>query len=184
MTWTPGKNWTTGEVVNVWKLETYLTGNLLSLRNLNDHACKVHAASSPPFDISAQNADTPVPFRIVDWQVGTGVFSTANPTKFLAPIAGWYEVIPTAVWDFSSGGTRTLGYRLNGQAPYYDLHTGQTNNNSFRITNCGLDIVRMTTADFLEVVVKQNSADDGLDLITGETPDQTRCSWRLIGAAS
>ena len=184
MAWTPGKAWTTGEVLTVWKAQTHWSDAMRSARNLWDHACHVSAASTPPFDIAGSNIYSPIPWRQVDWQIGTGVFSTANPTKFLAPVAGWYELVPTLVWDFSSGGTRTLGYRLNDASPHYDQHALQTNNNSFQLVNNAADIVQMTTADFLEVLAKQNSAEDGVKIVMDSNANNTRCSWRLIGAAS
>lgn len=182
MTWTPGKEWATGEVLNVWKLQTFLTDNLRCLRNLNEHACHVSAASSPLFDIPNSGVWTPVPYRVVDWQVGDEIFSTGSPTKFPAPLAGWYELIPVTVWSSASGGSRSQAYRLNGEFPAYDQHSQHTNNNSFQPIQNAIDIVRMTTADYLEVIVKQDSAEDGVAVRTAA--DNTRCSWRLLGAAS
>lgn len=184
MAWTPGKQWATNEVVTVWKVQTHWTDQMLSVRNLNDHACHLTMASAPPFDISVVKVYNPLPWRQIDWRIGTAIFSTAQPTRLLAPVGGWYELIPTVVWSTASGGTRTLGYRLNDGSPNYDQHAGQTNNNSFHVVNTGIDLVQMTTADFCEVIVQQNSAEEGIGLICTTTPNNTRCSWRLVGAAS
>lgn len=184
MGWTAGKNWTTGETLNVWKLQTYWTDQLLSARNLWDAACHVSMTSAPQFDISESQVFNPIPWRTIDWQIGTGTFSTREPTKFKAPIPGWYELTPTTVWTTASGGTRTQSYRLNGAAPNFDMHSVQTNNIDFRPACVGVALVQVTTADYAEVVVRQNSAQDDEIGLLGNGPEDSRCSWRLIGAAS
>ena len=74
------------------------------------------------FDVNSDERQT-VRWSVVDWIVGTEIWTERDPSHLLAPAAGWYGLDTTIEWDNASGGTRALLYRLNDVPPDFDLRT-------------------------------------------------------------
>lgn len=172
-------DWATGMVLTSWHLQTRLHDRLVSLRSMNDHA--VHLSLADRFDVNV-NERQPIRWSVQDWIVGSEIWDDGSPSHLLAPVAGWYGLDATIEWNNASGGTRALLYRINDVPPDFDLRTDVDVNGLFGTIQSGAALMQMTTADFTEVCVYQNSTDSLT--INGGAADRVRCCWRLVGAAS
>lgn len=178
MAWTQPVTWTTSSGPSAAQLNAQLRDNLLSLRNNNDWL--VHCSKSAGQSITT--AQTAITFNVHDYIVGTtAIHSTASGSKFMAPVAGYYRLIGTAVWNQTSG-YRQLSCRLNGATDSPDtLNVMWEGAAGFPREQFGSINQPMTTADYLEIFGKVYNNTSGT-IISGATG--TRFGWYLLGAST
>lgn len=180
MSWQTPRTWTTGEPVTVWKLNRELRDNVLSLRNLNEHAVSL--------TLNGDDLDLPdgqnlvIPWTDAQWQIGTEIWSSGQGERLLAPVSGWYELRVNAEFRADTGGEKAVGYKRNDSNLIYDLaQLDCISANSNNIS--GLDTVQLQSGQYVVIVVRQHSGAGLDDLVTGNV-DQTRCTWRLLGTST
>lgn len=185
MAWRSPRTWATGDGVWVYTLNTEIRDRMMTLRHLNDAAVHVSLTTAQTIpDSETVN----VHWDTQDWGAsGETLWSRGDSEKFLAPIAGWYELQAVLVWAISPGsglGGRFLRYGFVEQENLnYDMDYRQDpGGGPSSIVLTGSDWVQMTTADILEVRAYQDTGDD-LPLI-GSTGTRCRASWRLLGGAT
>lgn len=164
---------------NTSGLNVQLRDNLISLRNLNDEAVHLSLASDQSIGNAAYAA---VAWSVKDWQVGNStIWTSASGTKLGANVAGYYKLTGSLEWRGNASGYRGAAWALNGTTIYH-LNTRTVTLSSIGPAQPTPAIVQMTTADFVRVMVFQNT---GAALgLRGGNPDRTRCGWRLIAAAT
>lgn len=177
--------WTTGETISgstdpanaSVSLHFQLTRNMLSARNLWDNA--IHLSLEEHTTIP-HNSFTSINWTIADWQAGNSSLWSSARLRPGAP--GLWEVIGSLEWLDDTSGRRAVGLSVNGAtfmhcaAQSATLSAGDGMNMPFG------DILELTTADFVTVNAFQNSGT--VSQLRGGSPDRTRLSWRLYGAAS
>lgn len=176
--WVQPHTWTTGEVLTNWKLNTELRDKLKTLRNQMDHA--VHLSFTD--NISIDDATyTTISWNSADSTVGSEIWSSGDRTQLKAPVNGFYSLAVNVEWDNTSGGERIVSYQRNGVGANYDISYIEDNNGGGTVNLSGGDVIKLTTADYIEIRVFQNWG-DSLAIRAGT--DRTRCRWRLIGEAT
>lgn len=184
MTWALPRTWSTGDQlsgdsVSSGSLNLQLRDKLKSLRGMNDYAIRLYAGTDRTL---GSGAFTTINWDRHDWEAGaTGLHATASASKLTAPVAGIYELTGVFEWHSNASGYRAAAYRENGTSLYHIAAATLLNTNQTQNQPIGT-IVKLTTADYIELQAFQNSGTTG-SLHCG-TIDRTHCVWRLLGAAS
>lgn len=188
MAWQTPHLWTTGQVISgstaaanaSFSLNFQLRDNLLAARNLWDNAIHLSLASSPSI---ANNVNTSVVWDVLNWQVGNStIWASASGARLTVPVAGRWEGLGVADWTLNTSGRRRVFISQNGATNYRcGAIAPWINSGAGTVVPFG-DVLELTTADHVQVVVAQNSG-AALTLRGGRT-DRTRFSWRFLGAAS
>ena len=151
---------------------------LLTLRNLNDCAAKVHRTSAS--QSISNNTRTAVSWQASSSTAGaTPPWVVGSPTRFTAPVAGRYRIICNAKWANNNSGRRGVGWRLNGGGTNYDVQFQESNG----VDTCtGLELIDLAANDYVEMIVFQDSG-GSLNLVGG-TEGDTSCSFSLVGTGA
>lgn len=181
MSWVTPHAWSASEVLTNWKLNTYIRDAERSAKNLWDRAVQVYLTSNQGVPDSEYTA---IRWNALQWETsGNDLWAVGNGAQFQAPVAGFYALDVTTEWQNATGGIRLLGYSFNDVGSRYDLSMYEDTNGGVGIYSHGHDIVQMTTADFLEVVVFQNATIEDMYIVGGNN-HHSRCGFRFLGGAT
>lgn len=148
--------------------------NLSSLRGFNSHFAQVEI--SEDFDIPNQTITT-LTWDVVRKRRGSTLFSTGQPTRFNAPVAGQYGFIFECEWHNATGGERTIALLHNVPNTTYTLSSqgsaeGGGNQNGFQI-------ISMAAGEWCTAYVYQ--AEGAPVKIRGAGRDRTSMTAWLMG---
>lgn len=174
--WTTPRTWASGDVVTAAMLNAHLRDNLLVLAHGNEYYVKVYldGSASIPNNTSTSVSWTTVEFERHD---ASAMWSVANPTRLVAPIAGKYAVALNVEWRSNATGIRSCSLVRN--SPALTLPGQAQNSDSEAVNTSSYFEVDLAAAAYVEAKVLQASG-AALDL-HGGTPDRTRCAMWLIG---
>lgn len=175
MVWTAPATYASAELLNATKLDL-VSANLASLRNGNDQLVKLYLANSPSI---ANNTDTKLSWgTVARTQIGS-IWSAGQPTRLVAPVAGWYLVLVNVEWRSNSTNLRNISLIRNSPALQLDLQSQGAVGGKSNLS--AMALVLMNASAYLEVQVFQSS---GAGLTAhGGTEDRTRVAMVLVGTA-
>ena len=104
---------------------------------------------------------------------------TANPTRLVAPVAGWYRADATAVFSNVSGGQRAMGFQVfkSGVKSYSRGQNNGSPSASFYAELNGSLTAYLAANDYVTVTVETQSPAASVSIKANEG---TRASMTLI----
>jgi hypothetical protein len=154
MAWTTPKTWALGDVVTHTELNTYVRDNLNWLYDPTASAkIWLSAAQAIPND-----TEQTIVWLVggVDWNDGP-MWASGNPSRFTAPVDGYYLVDATVVFEANATGYRYLAVRKNGSTYYNFMRVDCHDTAAEDMAISGSMEIPMSATDYLEMRVKQNS---------------------------
>ena len=98
-------------------------------------------------------------YDATDFNVG-GVYSSAQPSRMTAPVAGRYLIIATARWQSNEAGRRTIALEVNGTAAQIartNVSPHVQGGGAFNPEQAAEAIYRLNAGDYVEVWAYQDS---------------------------
>jgi len=179
MAWSAPAAYTSSQVLTGAAMNL-VRDDLRSLRNGNDHYCRVYISTNPSIANNVAGG-TAITWDTIDFQVGT-LWSAGNPSRFVAPVTGKYLILATLEWRSNTSNLRNIIFKTrNAAAVLQRQYDGQSQGSSGGRSNvCGKLIVQMTATDTVEVCAYQSSG-GALTLHGGGRPDRTRAAVLFLG---
>lgn len=112
--WTTPASWVAGNVPTETDFNTQIRDNLLNLRQCRGVLSIAKLTATETITI---NTLTAIPWDQTVVNMG-GAWSIAAPTRFTAPVTGWYQVSGFFRWAAGPSGNRRVDVRVNGTQLY------------------------------------------------------------------
>lgn len=176
MAWTAQTPLTSAQVLNAAYLNAY-RDNLLSLRNGNDHYCRLYLTTNPSIGNNVATGSA-ISWSAALFNVGT-IWTSGN--KLVAPVTGKYLILATLEWRSNVAGLRNvIGMHKNSANTLIRQHDGQSQGSTGgKSSTGGKFCLQMTATDYFEVRAYQDS---GAALtLHGGAPDRTRVAVLFLG---
>lgn len=166
------------EQITAALFQTHVSDNLNVFRHGNDYGVKVYLTSSQNI---ADSTNTKVSWGAIafEWHDASVMWSVANPTRLVAPIAGKYLVLVNLEWRSDVNNLRNLSLVRNSPAQQFDLQSQGSVGGKSNLS--GMCVVDLNASAYLEVQVFQASGHAGGLTLHGGTVDRTRAAMILLG---
>lgn len=147
--------------------------NLESLRGFNSHYVQVEISD----DIEiADRTITTITWDVIRRQRGS-IFSVGAPTRFTAPITGYYAFALEVEWHDATGGERTISLvHSNGSVDYPLTSQGSAQGGG---NQNGFEIIRLAATEYCTATVYQ--AENAPVKIRGANRDRTAMTVWMMG---
>jgi hypothetical protein len=174
-------SWFSNQLINAAKIQAQITDPL------NDLNTRTTNPLNPPMAMLYQTTAQPIPnaaFTAITWD--TEVVDThnghdlvTNPSRYTAPVAGWYHVEGQVSWAPNATGRRIVSFFVNGaELGYLRGESVPTATAASSAASDSSGKVFLNVGDYIEVRAFQSST---AALNTAVTPTNLHIMW-LRGA--
>ena len=142
---------------------------------INPPILRVHQTTTTTSLPNATN--TAITWDTNDVDSYSGHSTVTNPSRYVAQVAGWYQISASIAITATSSGSGAWGYIAKNGTQVSPTAPGRLNPSTFQVITVATDQIFLNTGDYIEVYANQNDGSAKATAISGGQFSMMSIRW-------